>query len=294
MRNNITLEEGLSRLEGGISKAKLILDGIPTSALFTPEDYMNFYDCVYYMCIQHPPFDYSAELYERFQKALEEGISSKVLPALVDKDGAPILIELCNMWSNYKVMAKCLGRFFLYLDRHYACGKTAESLKDISIRCFRDLVCSGFYERFLNAAINLINQDRDENSVDKNLLKNVSAFLVEIGEQGNTCYYGNFEKSMLENTASYYHHLASQWLFCYSFADYIHKAKWCLNQEKEKASQYLYETSVEKLLKVVHWQLLGQTESILTEKQKAEGSHVSITYQELLSGCASLNLGSSS
>lgn len=149
------LEEGLSILEEGIVKAKMILDGYPTRALFTAEEYMKFYDCVYYMCIQQQPCDYSLQLYQRFTRALEESISSKILPSLEGKNGASLLKELTNMWANYKLMAKCLGGFFLYLDRPY---KTSTSLSDVSIRCFRNLVCDVHYQRLQDAAISLVLQ----------------------------------------------------------------------------------------------------------------------------------------
>lgn len=58
----------------------------------------------------------------------------------MDKNGAPLLIELLHMWEKYKKMAKCLGGFFLYLDRHGLDGKNVDSLNDISVRCFHDLV----------------------------------------------------------------------------------------------------------------------------------------------------------
>lgn len=45
------LEEGLSILEEGIVKAKMILDGYPTSALFTAEEYMKFYEYPFWISI---------------------------------------------------------------------------------------------------------------------------------------------------------------------------------------------------------------------------------------------------
>lgn len=44
MGRPITLEEGMSILEEGIVRAKMILDGYPSSALFTAEEYMKFYE----------------------------------------------------------------------------------------------------------------------------------------------------------------------------------------------------------------------------------------------------------
>lgn len=293
MKRKLTLEEGLSILNEGITKAVMILEGCPTSALFTCEEYMKLYDCVYDMCVQHPPYEYCAELYDIFKKALEDGITLKVIPALKDKSHIFLLYEIWNMWSKYKIMAKCLGGFFLYLDRYFVEDRKAASLSDLSISCFHDLVCIELYPKLLEAAICLINEDRDGNSVCRDLLKNVSTFFVEIGG-GNIHYYENFEGAVLSSTENYYNFLVPQWLTHYSSADYVLKAEFCLSQEKERASQFLHQTSVEKLLRLVHGLLLGQTASKLHEKQKAECGDGSVSYQEMLSQCAGLNLGEGS
>lgn len=293
MKRKLSLEEGLSILKEGIAKAMMILDGYPTSALFTCEEYMKLYDCVYDMCIQNPPYEYCSQLYGVFKNALEESINSRVMPALKDKTHVFLLNELCNMWAKYKVMAKCLGGFFLYLDRHFAEDRKTTSLNLLSISCFHDLVCCELYPKFLEATISLINQDREENSVCRDLLKNVSTFFVEIGN-GKMDYYDNFETAVLASTANYYHHLLPEWLLHYSPIDIFMKAQNCLNQEKERASQFLHQSSVEKLLQVVHEQLLGETalsQANLYEKKKAECADGSIQYQEVLLGCAGLNLG---
>ncbi|KAJ9552549.1 hypothetical protein OSB04_016594 [Centaurea solstitialis] len=329
MKKRLTLEEGLDILKEGITKAMRILDGYPTSALFTCEEYMKFYEypfgangsgslishpfsankvqceeidflflddlpstssdvflsftrasCVYDMCVQHPPYEYCAELYEIFKKALEESITSRVMPALKDKTHIYLLYELWSMWTKYKVMAKCLGGFFLYLDRHFVEDRKAVSLSDLSICCFHDLVCSELYPKISEAAISLINQDRDDNSVCRDLLKNVSTFFVEIG-MGKMHYYENFEMAVITSTANYYNRLVPEWLLRYSSADYILKAECCLSQEKERASQFLHQTSVEKLLLVVHEQLLGETASKVLEKQRAECGDGSVSYQSI-------------
>ncbi|KAL7584364.1 cullin-1 isoform X1 [Lactuca sativa] len=293
MKKKLTPEEGLSILNEGISKAFMILDGYPTSALFTCEEYMKLYDCVYDMCVQHPPYEYCAKLYDIFKKALEDGITSRVIPAVKDKSHIFLLYELWNMWSKYKIMAKCLGGFFLYLDRYFVEDRKAASLSNLSISCFHDLVCIELYPKLLEAAICLINEDRDGKSVCRDLLKHVSTFFVEIG-RGDMCYYENFEGAVLSSTENYYNFLVPQWLQHYSSADYVLKAEYRLSQEKERASQFLHQTSVEKLLRLVHGLLLGQTANQLHEKQKAESGDASVSYQDVLSRCAGLNLGEGS
>lgn len=66
---------------------------------------------------------------------------SQVLPTLINKQGANLLREFVVIWSNYKLMARWLCRFFEYLDRFFIPQHIElESLNGISFSCFRDLV----------------------------------------------------------------------------------------------------------------------------------------------------------
>ncbi|GKD99868.1 cullin-1-like protein isoform X1, partial [Tanacetum coccineum] len=151
------------------------------------------------------------------------------------------------MWAKYKVMAKCLGGFFLYLDRHVTEDNSATSLNSLSICCFHDMVFKVVYPMILEAALDRISQDRSENSGCSDLLKNASTFFVEIGN-GKMHYYDNFEAAILASSADYYSQLCFELLPHYSPVDYIQQAHRCFNHEKERASQFLNQTSVEKLL----------------------------------------------
>ncbi|XP_059440547.1 cullin-1-like [Corylus avellana] len=290
MRQLIMLDEGLRILEEGIVKANNILIGHPPKSLFSGEDYMKFYNCVYTMCSQRPPYEYSEELYERYKTALEASIVSIVLPSLYDKYDAYLLVSLLQMWSNYKVMTKCLLGFFQYLDYHFVSRRHVPSLNDLAILCFHNLVCSKLYDKFRDAAISLINQERNGKQFQQDLIKNVLDFFVEIGE-GKIDYYETFEQFMLADAASYYSQLASEMLWYKSSTDYIQKVAWFLIQERERAGRYLRQASLEKLLEIVKCKLMGDTAQI--EKQKAE-SHDTETYQDLLSKYAGMSIGEGS
>ncbi|THU66863.1 hypothetical protein C4D60_Mb05t18680 [Musa balbisiana] len=105
MRGNfgfVELEEGWQILEMAFTKASKILEGY-IDVRFTPEEYMNYYECVYRMCTQRP-FQYAGVLCNRYKSKLEESIRSIVFPFLKDKNGHTLLRDLLKMWSNYKIM----------------------------------------------------------------------------------------------------------------------------------------------------------------------------------------------
>ncbi|KAF5463404.1 hypothetical protein F2P56_019322 [Juglans regia] len=231
----------------------------------------------------------------RKTKVCHQQKKKKVLPSLNDKHDACLLADLQQMWTNYKVMTKCLSGFFLYLDHHFVVRRNLPSLNDLATISFHNLVWSKLYGNFLDAAISLINQDRNGKQVQQDLLKDVltfSTFFAEIGEQ-KIEYYETFEQIMLKEAASYYAQLASELLCCRSYTDYIQTVAWLLIQERERSGRYLQQGSVEKLLEIVKRKLMDETALLLVEKQKAE-CHDTATYQDLLSKCAGMSLGEES
>ncbi|KAL3827853.1 hypothetical protein ACJIZ3_016655 [Penstemon smallii] len=202
----IMFDEGWSIMETGISKLKTILDGNEETS-FKSEEYMVLYTNIYNMCVQKPPYEYSQELYDKYQECIKEYIRDRVLPSLGVKHNEFMLRELVKRWSNHKVMVRWLSRFFHYLDRYFVTRRSLPSLKEAGLTCFRDL----------------INQEREGEQIDRALLKNVIDMFVEIG-MGSMDYYENdFQDAMLIDTSSYYSRKASNWIVKDSCPDYMLK-----------------------------------------------------------------------
>ncbi|KAG8472790.1 hypothetical protein CXB51_034727 [Gossypium anomalum] len=278
----IPLDEGMMIMDEAIVKAKKIIEGYPETK-FSGEEYQRFYEyplCVYFMCTYHSSNEKTMQLYEKFRNSLEESIFSTVLPTLVNKQGANLLREFVVIWSNYKLMARWLCRFFEYLDRFFIPQHIElESLNGISFSCFRDLVFKKLYCRLIEAALTLINQEREGQQIDCVLLKNVLDIFVEISDYKGVNYYEDFERIMLTEISGYYSQLASEWLLHDSSAEYVQKVFWCLNREKQRARQYLHPDTEVKIVQVVRYHLLDQIADKLMEKRQAENSGMVTDYQ---------------
>ncbi|PPS10270.1 hypothetical protein GOBAR_AA10376 [Gossypium barbadense] len=286
----IPLDEGMMIMDEAIVKAKKIIEGYPETK-FSGEEYQS-------------SNEKTMQLYEKFRNSLEESIFStlspdlllwcsysqmqtsflgqlgKVLPTLVNKQGANLLREFVVIWSNYKLMARWLCRFFEYLDRFFIPQHIElESLNGISFSCFRDLVFKKLYCRLIEAALTLINQEREGQQIDCVLLKNVLDIFVEISDYKGANYYEDFERIMLTEISGYYSRLASEWLLYDSSAEYVQKVFWCLNREKQRARQYLHPDTEVKIVQVVRYHLLDQIANKLMEKRQAENSGMVTDYQ---------------
>ncbi|KAI3885925.1 hypothetical protein MKW92_005327 [Papaver armeniacum] len=202
MGTNIELEEGWAIILNQIRKMVNIIEGVPES----PMD-GTIHATIYTMCTERDPFDYSKDLYERYQGVYNDYLSCRVLPAIQQKqDDVSMLQEFAKRWANHKVMVSKLCRFFDYLERYYIPRRQLPSLKDIGFSCFREIVYEKMKVRVRDAVILLINREREGNEIDRGLVKSVLEVFVEIGNENgkdNLDYYVNdFKTAFLSDTAS--------------------------------------------------------------------------------------------
>jgi len=221
------------------------------------------------MCTQKPPYDYSKELYERYEAAFNVYINSKVLPELVEKKGEFMLKTLVTRWENHKIMVRWLSRFFNYLDRYFVQRNHLATLKDVGVSCFRTLVYKEVKVSMKTAVLELIEKERDGEKVDRALIKNVISIFVEMRPDTMEAYVNDFEKDMLHQTAAFYGRKAAQWIVEDSCPAYLIKAEACLANERERVEQYLHQTSESGLISTVEEHLLEQFEHQLLEKENS-------------------------
>mmetsp|Transcript_4340 Transcript_4340/g.5014 ORF Transcript_4340/g.5014 Transcript_4340/m.5014 type:complete len:742 (+) Transcript_4340:144-2369(+) len=264
-RKIVTLEGGWDFMKKGITKLKNLLEGKPESQ-FNSEEYMMLYTTIYNMCTQKPPHDHSAHLYDRYREAFNEYITECVLPALRHQHDEFILRELNARWENHKIMVRWLSKFFNYLDRYYISRHNLNNLKVVGRQCFDDLVYKEFKRTVKDAALVLVERERDGEQVDRGLLKKVIEIFVEIMPQKDA-YTKDFEEFLLEETSAFYSRKAVVWIQEDSCPDYLLKAEECIKLEKERVSHYLHPSSEQKLLQAVEKELLTNYEQQLLDKE---------------------------
>ncbi|BFG31331.1 hypothetical protein CerSpe_176050 [Prunus speciosa] len=268
-RQVIEWDQGWDYIQKGIAKLKRIVEGLPEPQ-FSSEEYMMLYTTIYTMCIQSPPYEYSQQLYKKYQETFEEYITSTVLPSLKEKRDEFLLQEFVKSWAKQKVMVRWLLRFFHYLDRYYIAERSLPGLNEVGLNCFRDLVYREVNANVRVAIIGLINKEREGEQIDRALLKNVIDIFVEIGMGQMEAYEEDFEAHMLIDTGGYYSRKASSWILENPYTDYISKVEECLRRERDRASHYLHSSSEKKLVEKVQHELLVVYATQLLEKERSD------------------------
>ena len=105
----------------------------------------------------------------------------KVAPKLTKVSGVNMLGALVTRWNNHKMMVRLLSRIFNYLDRYYVTRHQVQSLKDVGLIRFRDLVYVEMKANVKDAVVALIDKERDGELIDRKLLREVLEIFVEIG-----------------------------------------------------------------------------------------------------------------
>ncbi|XP_027773690.1 cullin-1-like [Solanum pennellii] len=263
----VEFEEGWYIIQEGIEKAKRILEGQTES--FSGDEYMMLYTLVYNMCYRKSPsYSYAPQLYDKYKEALDEYINSTVLPALREKQDAELMLrELVKRWEDYKRMLRWLSIFFHYLSRYYIPRRSLPTLNDVGLTCFDNLVYKELSSKAINAVIMLIAKEREDEQIDRALLKNVLDIFAEIGRED---YVNDFRDALLRDTAAYYSRKASSWIVEDSYSDYMLKVEECLKKEKDRVSHYLHVITEKKLLEKVKHELLVVYTDQLLEKEHSE------------------------
>ncbi|KAM1034362.1 hypothetical protein ACFX2A_038642 [Malus domestica] len=265
----IELDQGWEYISSMFAKLKRILEGLPEPQ-FSSVEYMTLYTTVYNMCTQKPPHNYSQQLYDKYRAALEDYVTTTVLPSVNEKHGELMLQELVKRWTNYKIMIRWLSNCFNFLDRFFIPRRSLPSLNDVGITCFRDSVYRKVQVNARVTVIGLIDSERVGEQIDRALVKNVIDLFVGIGMGRMDAYEEDFEAHMLRHAGEYYSRKAASWLLEDFCPDFLVKAEECLRRERDRVSHYLHSSSELKLVEKVQHELFEPLAEILKQKVSFE------------------------
>mmetsp|Transcript_28885 Transcript_28885/g.44415 ORF Transcript_28885/g.44415 Transcript_28885/m.44415 type:complete len:745 (+) Transcript_28885:78-2312(+) len=271
----IQLEDGWEKeiKEKAIDRLEDMLNGgleSGSTSLFGPREYVGIYTTCYDMCTQRSPYNWSRELYNKHGDTIEQYLTNNVLPALRDKtgQGGTILLgEIQHRWTNHQIMNKWLKKFFTYLDRYYVKHHSLPTLAQAGLRSFRNNIYDEMKRDTTAAILDLINDEREGEIIDKTLVKSIVELYESMGMGSLDAYNADLEEPLLNSTREYYAKKRQEWIVTDSTPDYLIKAEQALNQESKRVADYLNQASESKLLKVCEEEILEKVEQVLLEKE---------------------------
>ena len=94
----------------------------------------------------------------------------------------------------------------MYMDRTYVAQKKEKPVYDLGLQIFRETIWEKeeVRGRLQHILLDNVLKERNGQLIDRSLMKNVLAMLLEIGQDGSQVYERDFEKQFLQSTKDFY------------------------------------------------------------------------------------------
>jgi cullin 1 len=270
----IELEEGYQRIKReGIDPFVRLIE-TREREFFKAKDFVALYDLIFKMCIQREPYNYSAQMYDRYSEAIRDYLRRMVVPQLQEarvQYETTFLRQWVEKWANHQQVVRGLSKLFMYLDRFYTPNTDGKfALKEQGFRLYKEIVYDHFASIAREFVLNAVRRERDGEEQERQLLRETVSVFIEIGfscENGQLKLYTNdVEKPLLRQTGDYYRRMARLWLDNDSCPTYLEKVENVLASERKRVEHVLNPSTLDPLLRECYNQLLKQPQLELLRK----------------------------
>lgn len=156
----------------------------------------------------------------------------------------------------------------MYLDRYHVKQQSLPSLHEAALRAFKTVVFDQIKQPFFEAVLNLIERDREGETVDGDLLRDCVVVFCKMG--ANLEYYkSELEAPFLEASREFYNKRSQEWIGTDSTPTYLIKAEIALAEEENRVNRFLEGATLPKLTEVCRIELLEVHENTLLNKEGA-------------------------
>eukprot|EP00981_Chlorochromonas_danica_P004211 scaffold850_cov189-Ochromonas_danica.AAC.2 len=245
----------------------MLEEGLKRGKLFPNKVYSDIYTICYNMCTQKTPFNWSDKLYACHSEGISEYLTTRVVPALQALHDEQLLREFVRRASNHTIMNKWYAHFFVYLNRYHVRYHQLPSLSEAGLTLYKRLVYTVVKTSVTSALLRLIDQERNNILIDRDLVKKCCDIYETMGLGNLEAYEQDFERDLLEASKDFYSRQAAIWIASDSTPAYLVKVEKVLEDERQRVKNYLHANTESKLLQVVDRELLEKQLQSLLEKE---------------------------
>jgi len=200
---------------------------------------------------------------------LEGKVRNDVLQALNNN----FLQTLNAAWNDHQTSMVMIRDILMYMDRVYVQQNNCENVYNLGLVIFRDKIvrygCIGNHLRI--TLLDMIMKERRGEVIDRGAIKNACQMLMMLGIDTRNVYEEDFESHFLKQSAEFYKIESQKFLAENSASVYIHKVEARINEEGERATHYLDESTEQRIVEVVEAELIKRHMRTIVEM---EGSGV--------------------
>jgi cullin 1 len=193
-------------------------------------------------------------------------------------------------WDRYTTAAKYINHLFRYLNRHWVKREIDEGKKNVydvytlHLVKWKDDFFLKVHEKVMEAVLNLIEKQRNGETIEQSQIKSIVDSFVSLGLDENDStkstlevYRFYFEKPFIAATRVYYENESRQFVAENSVVEYMKKAEARLDEEKARVGLYLHpditkhltDTCLEVLV-TAHSDLLRDEFQVLMDNERQD------------------------
>lgn len=193
-------------------------------------------------------------------------------------------------WDRYTTAAKYINHLFRYLNRHWVKREIDEGKKNVydvytlHLVKWKDDFFLKVHEKVMGAVLNLIEKQRNGETIEQSQIKSIVDSFVSLGLDENDStkstlevYRFYFEKPFIAATRIYYENESRQFVAENSVVEYMKKAEARLDEEKARVGLYLHpditkhltDTCLEVLV-TAHSDLLRDEFQVLMDNERQD------------------------
>nr|GMC59432.1 cullin-3A-like isoform X1 [Ipomoea batatas] len=169
--------------------------------------------------------------------------------------GGLFLEELNRKWRDHNKALQMIRDILMYMDRTFIPSTHKTPVHELGLNLWRENVIhsSKIQARLQDTLLELVQQERIGEVIDRGLMRNVITMLMDLG---SFVYQEDFEKPFLEVSADFYRVESQQFIESCDCGDYLRKAEKRLNEEIERVSHYLDVRSEANITKMVEKEMI--------------------------------------
>lgn len=193
-------------------------------------------------------------------------------------------------WSRYTIGATYVNHLFRYLNRHWVKREIDEGKKNVfdvytlHLVKWKDDFFSKVHEKVMLAVLNLIEKQRNGETIEQSQIKSIVDSFVSLGLDENDStkstlevYRYYFEKPFITATGVYYENESRRFVAENSVVEYMKKAEARLDEEKARVGLYLHSDTTKRLtdtcldvLVTAHSDLLRDEFQVLLDNERQD------------------------
>lgn len=210
-------------------------------------------------------------LYNGMRDTVSTHLESKVREDVLSALNNNFLQTLDECWRDHQTSMVMIRDILMYMDKVYVKNNEVDSVYNLGLVLFRDIIVrhDRIRDHLRETLLSMVMKERNGEVIDRIALKNACQMLMILGIQNRVVYQEDFEHPFLAQSSEFYN-VESQMLLAENSASiYIKKAESRINEEAERAKNYLDVSTESRVIQVVEEELIKKHMKTIVEMENS-------------------------